>query len=214
MNKGMAIAAVAGAVAGAAWWINRGGTIGGETALAPGLIDYGYQAIDAFESGGSVNADQNLKAFFKAVRYGEGTASAYGYQTLYGGALFNSYADHPALMGWPGVKLTTAQCAGAGFGPGCVSTAAGAYQINKPTWLRIKDKLGLPDFSPASQDAAAIELIRERGALSDVQAGRIASAIDKVRKIWASLPGAGYGQHEVALTTFNNQYLENGGALA
>jgi lysozyme len=74
---------------------------------------------------------------------------------------------------------------GRGLGSGCKSTAAGRYQIIKPTWLSLKSKLGLPDFSPASQDAAAIELIRQRGALADVQAGRIESAVNKCAKVWA-----------------------------
>jgi hypothetical protein len=55
----------------------------------------------------------------------------------------------------------------------------------------------LPDFSPASQDRLAIQLIRERGALEDLQQGRIERAIYRCRNIWASLPGAGYGQHSL-----------------
>jgi lysozyme len=103
---------------------------------------------------------------------------------------------------------------GRGLGSGCKSTAAGRYQIIKPTWLSLKSKLGLPDFSPASQDAAAIELIRQRGALADVQAGRIESAVNKCAKVWASLPGAGYGQREVKLQNFISNYQAEGGALA
>ena len=189
-----------------------------ETDNEPDWIDYGQQAVEQatgfFEQVDEMNIGQNTQAFLRAIRYGEGTSSEYGYRTLYGGALFNSYDQHPALTGWGGGRLSDAQCAGAGFGPGCVSTAAGAYQINKPTWNRISAKLQLTDFSPESQDLAALELIREKGALADVAAGRVDLAVSKVRKIWASLPGAGYGQGEVALSTFKNHYLQNGGTYA
>ena len=42
----------------------------------------------------------------------------------------------------------------------------GMFYTDEAKALRefIRDKLGLPDFSPASQDAAAVELIREAGA--------------------------------------------------
>ena len=183
----------------------------GETDQAPGLEDYAYQAISIFES---EEMNNNVNAFLTALRVGEGTAGRDGWRTLMGGALFDSFADHPARLGWRGTPLSASMCAGAGFGPGCVSTAAGAFQINKPTWNRLADKLGLTDFTQASQEAAAIELIREKGALSDVAAGRVAAAVSKVRRVWASLPGAGYGQGEVALASFVNHYANAGGSVA
>lgn len=183
----------------------------GETDQAPDFVDYAYQAISIFES---EEMNNNVNAFLTALRVGEGTAGQDGWRTLMGGALFDSFADHPARLGWRGTPLSASMCANAGFGPGCVSTAAGAFQITKPTWNRVADKLGLPDFSPTSQQAAAIELIREKGALADVAAGRIAVAVDKVRKVWASLPGAGYGQGEVKLAAFVNHYANAGGAVA
>lgn len=189
--------------------------IDGESDEAPDLEDYGQQALalaDGYTDGYSMNYNQ--AAFLMALRLGEGTRGQDGYSELFGGQNFNSFATHPALAGWPGVRLSDAMCAGAGHGPGCVSTAAGAYQFTKPTWVRLAKKLGLPDFSPRCQDAAAWELIREKGADADVLAGRTAAAISKVRKIWASLPGAGYGQHEVALAAFNNVFTQSGGVLA
>jgi len=57
----------------------------------------------------------------------------------------------------------------------------------------------LPDFGPISQDRCAIQQIREQRALPLIQAGEIAEAIHRCRNIWASLPGAGYGQHEHSL---------------
>lgn len=126
-------------------------------------------------------AYKNIRAFLIMIQYAEGTYGKDGYKRLYGGGSFNDFAKHPNS------KQTKW---------GITSTAAGAYQILSKTWNEIQPKLGLPDFSPASQDKAAIELIRRRKALDDVYAGRFAQAIAKCRKEWASLPGAGYGQNE------------------
>jgi lysozyme len=96
---------------------------------------------------------------------------------------------------------------------GTYSTAAGRYQFLARTWDTLKRRLNLPDFGPDSQDAAALELIRERGALSDVQAGRVAVAVGKVQKIWASLPGAGYSQPERSINQLTAAYVRAGGTL-
>lgn len=159
----------------------------------------------------------NRRAMLATIRASEGTADrsdpyrvCYAYKHT-----IASFADHPALTGeWRGETLSASMCAGAGLGPGCVSTAAGAYQIIKPTWWNLKTKLGLPDFSPASQDAAAIELLRQRGALGPLDRGDFAGAIQAARKEWASLPGAGYGQGERSLSWLVAQFTGAGGVLA
>ena len=43
-----------------------------------------------------------------------------------------------------------------------------------------------------SQDAVALQQIKERGALPMIDRGDIRQAIDRCSNIWASLPGAGY----------------------
>lgn len=158
-------------------------------------------------------ADGNLAAFLLMLRYAEGTAGPDGYRTLFGGSLFDSYDDHPRI----------AKQFRNGAGQLLWTTAAGAYQAmavsplpgggstKVNTWDRIKAKLQLPDFSPASQDAMAIELIRERGALGDVMAGRLADAIRKCAPVWASLPGAGYSQPERKLASLVSAYQGAGG---
>jgi len=169
---------------------------------------------------GDVPADQaggNIAAYLGMIRQAEGTASAadpwrvcYGYRHT-----IADLSDHPAITGeWRGERLPDAMCINAGFGPGCVSTAAGAYQIIKPTWLKMQAALSLPDFGQASQDAAAVELIRRRGALQDVMAGRIAAAIDKTRNEWASLPGNYAKQGQRSQTTLISWYEQNGGTFA
>lgn len=143
-------------------------------------------------------AAQNVRAFLDMIAYAEGTANPNGYRMLFGGRLFDSYADHPRIY-IPFRNTTT--------------SAAGRYQILARTWDTLKARLGLRDFSPASQDAAAVELIRERGALNDVRAGRVAVAVSKVARIWASLPGAGYDQPERKLSALVSAYADAGGTL-
>lgn len=149
----------------------------------------------------STPADQaaaNCAAWIATIGQAEGA----DYSTCYGYSYtITDYTDHPAVMGtWAGVKLSDAMCANAGYGPGCISTAAGKGQITRPTWLRIKAKLNLPDFSPASQDAAILQLTAERGALEAVKSGDVATAANRCRNEWASLPGnyAGQGQRSAA----------------
>lgn len=70
------------------------------------------------------------------------------YNVIVGGGTFDDYSQHPNVVG-----MVTA------FGP---STAAGKYQITKSTWDKVSEKLGLKDFSPESQDQAALYLAQER----------------------------------------------------
>lgn len=142
---------------------------------------------------------KNLKAFLIMIQYSEGTFGKDGYRKLYGGGFFNDLSKHPntRVTKW-----------------GITSTAAGAYQILNKTWNEIQAKLKLPDFSPLSQDKAAIELIRRRKALEDVMAGRFTQAIEKCKKEWASLPGAGYGQNEKNVKSLLAVYKIAGGNMA
>ena len=141
----------------------------------------------------------NLRAFLAVIRAGEGAADEDGYRRLYGGKLFDSFADHPRVAIKAG-KWT--------------STAAGAYQFLSATWAECAKALALPDFTPASQDLAAVFLIRRRGALPDAIAGRLDEAIAKCAKEWASLPGSPYGQPTRTLAQARATYLQAGGTLA
>lgn len=167
--------------------------------------------VDQYQQGDDMQ-DNNVKAFLATIAASEGTASGDGYRVCYGYRhKLQSFADHPANTGeWKGEPLDN-------LGPkyaGKVSTAAGRYQIIRGTWNNARKALALADFSPMNQDAAACWLIRGAGAMSDVQAGRVADAISKCRKIWASLPGAGYGQPERKLSTLLDVFTAQGGALA
>jgi hypothetical protein len=114
--------------------------------------------------------------------------------------MFDSFADHPrkAITRTLGGKPIT-------------STAAGRYQFLSRTWDECKKALSLPDFSPESQDRAAVFLIKRRGALQDVEAGRIEAAIRKCNREWASLPGSPYGQPTKTLAECLAVYHRAGG---
>lgn len=146
----------------------------------------------------------NLQAFLDTIAYSEGTDNgrqptrSRGYDVVVGGSLFTDYSDHPRrLVDLP--KL------------GIKSTAAGRYQILARFYDHYKKQLGLPDFSPESQDKIAIQLIKECKAIDDIGAGRIEQALTKCRSRWASLPGAGYNQHEHKMETLVAKFKELAG---
>ena len=124
-----------------------------------------------------------IKAFLHMIRYCEGTSGPDGYRTMFGGKLFDSFEDHPRV-------LTTFKLKGKKY----KSSAAGAYQFLQSTWSALVNMHGYKDFSPENQDKAAIELIRGRRALDDIEKGDIVTAIKKCNREWASLPGSPYGQ--------------------
>ena len=67
-------------------------------------------------------------------------------------------------------------------------------------------------LSPKSQDAVALQ-IKERGALPMIDRGDIRQAIDRCSNIWASLPGAGYGQSEHKADSLIAKFKEAGGTV-
>lgn len=142
-------------------------------------------------------AHPNVRAFLRVIRRGEGTADEAGYRRIFGGQLFSSYADHPRIV----VRKN-----------GYTSSAAGAYQFLTSTWDETARIMGLLDFTPASQDWAAVGRIAARGALEDVKAGRFETAIKKVASEWASMPGSPYGQPVISMSTARAVYAAAGGS--
>lgn len=145
------------------------------------------------------------KAFLDMLAWSEGTDNGRqptknrGYDVIVGGSLFTDYSDHPR-------KLVT-------LNPKLKSTAAGRYQLLARYWDAYRKQLGLKDFSPASQDAVALQQIKERRALDLIDAGDIRQAIDRCSNIWASLPGAGYGQFEHKADNLIAKFKEAGGTV-
>jgi lysozyme len=129
----------------------------------------------------------NLVAFLWMVRVCQGTDAVNGYRYLYGSTkkhelVFDDFSKHPNIR-----KAFTQPDGTTGY-----TTAAGAYMIDDRKWYRILVKLNLPDFSPESQDRAAMCLILEHAQLTNVELGRIQRAMDVMWKEWPALPAANY----------------------
>ena len=150
-----------------------------------------------------IKTHPNVAAFLDMLAWSEGTdkpgqpTKNHGYDVIVGGSLFTDYSDHPR-------KLVT-------LNPKLKSTAAGRYQLLSRWWDAYRKQLGLKDFSPASQDAVALQQIKERRALELIDSGDIRQAIDRCSNIWASLPGAGYGQFEHKADNLIAKFKEAGG---
>jgi lysozyme len=165
----------------------------------------------------TASEEQKVYAFLYMLRFCEHAAidasNGEAYRTFYGGSRFVDQSDHPVLTGEKvGVKLSDAMCKHAGLAPGCVSTAAGAYQIIKPTWNRVREagRWGprLDDFGNASQDEAARRLLIESNILPLVLNGDIERAIYRASSVWASLPGNTYKQGSKPITFALARYQE------
>lgn len=124
------------------------------------------------------------RAMLDVIAWCEGTYDRpnNGYGTVVGYAKeITDFSQHPDIV----VRIP-------GVG---TSNAAGRYQfmaVNPPTWEGAKAALGLKDFSPASQDKAAIYLIKQRGVLDAVDRGDMRAACVVLSHEWASLPPPRY----------------------
>ena len=127
-----------------------------------------------------VEINNQRKAFLDMLAWSEGTDNGrqktrnHGYDVIVGGELFTDYSDHPSQTCHAKLQNSNQQADATSFFPlvGCLPCYA-----------------GLKDFSPKSQDAVALQQIKERGALPMIDRGDIRQAIDRCSNIWASLPG-------------------------
>ena len=152
----------------------------------------------------------NIKAFLDMLAISEIgakllAASDNGYNVVVGStptlpSLFHSYADHPRQL----IDL----------GNGLKSTAAGRYQILARYFDAYKASLGLPDFGHDSQDRIAFQMIHECHAIPMIEAGDFDGAVKACSSRWASLPGAGYGQHVNDMDALRAAYIQAGGTLS
>jgi len=157
----------------------------------------------------------NLRAFLDMLAFSEGTSTSpatknNGFDVIVTGSdgkpeIFTDYSTHPFAGGRKSKVINSR---------GLTSNASGRYQFMLRDWAHYKTQLKLPDFGPASQDAWAVQLIRERKALPLIEEGRIPESIAAVRNLWASLPGASYGQFEHSLATLLAAYRRAGGVIA
>jgi muramidase (phage lysozyme) len=129
-----------------------------------------------------------LTAFLALISWSEGA----DYDTIVTGvdgpATFSDFSDHPFAPQFNRPPVIVRRS------PLLESTAAGRYQLLYRYWRVYKGQLGLSDYSPASQDAVAIEQMKERGAIALIGTGDIEGAIRACGSIWASFPNNNYGQ--------------------
>lgn len=151
----------------------------------------------------------NERAFLEMLAFSEGTdmpGHAPGYDVIVGSTpsrriLIKDMARHPNVA----VQITETLW----------STAAGRYQIIFPSWVGSKAKAQYGDFGGEAQDAWALyDGIQPCGALDMINVGKIPAAITACRHIWASLPDAGYGQHQNKLSALLMTYQKAGGVVA
>ncbi|SEG56178.1 Muramidase (phage lambda lysozyme) [Bryocella elongata] len=144
--------------------------------------------ITAEQAGGA-----ELVAFLDLIAWSEGS----DYNVIVTGAdgrreIFTDFSEHPFMNRSPKL-IRAANPLVAGSKP-LYSDAAGRYQFMRRGWIQLALQLKLGDFSPLSQDRAALELMRERGALRLLGQGRVQEAIAACSNIWASMPGNTYAQ--------------------
>ena len=116
-----------------------------------------------------------IRAFLDTISVTEGTTGPQGYYRQYTGSHFSSFEDHPREL----------KCA-LSNGKELCSDAAGRYQFLSTSWDRFAPVVEAKNFSPIYQDRVAIELIRDKNALKDIEEGRIEEAFRKLYMVWPS----------------------------
>jgi murein DD-endopeptidase MepM/ murein hydrolase activator NlpD/muramidase (phage lysozyme) len=142
-------------------------------------------------------SNPNVNAFLDAIANAEGLEGrpGGGYDLGFGYRKISSLAEHPYV----GRELT----------PEGVSSASGRFQFMGHTWGDMKRALGLQDFSPVSQQVAALKQLEQAGVLEKVASGRVDSnVLSNIAGIWASIEkSAGGGQ-----SAYSNNNVTPGGS--
>lgn len=161
-------------------------------------MQYAPDAVDFDVADRTLSAKE--QALLNTIRFAEGTYNKEGYRTHFGGSLFDDFTSHPDKV----------MAAG-----GYRSAAAGGYQFMPKTWLAAQRATGVPDFSPVSQDAAALWLIKKRGVNPNTMNELTPEIANALAPEWASFPTlkgvSYYGQPNkkvAALQQFYNRQLK------
>ena len=129
----------------------------------------------------------NRKAFLDMLAWSEGTDNGrqktrnHGYDVIVGGELFTDYSDHPRKLVTLNPKLKLA----APTLPASFPLVGCAHRAAWPE--RLSEKVRTLWHCSRLRSVALLPMIDR---------GDIRQAIDRCSNIWASLPGAGYGQFE------------------
>lgn len=159
----------------------------------------GAQRLSANSSPAELLRDPRVRAMLDTIAFAEGTRGNGDYGRVVNGRVLgpsnpnapydaslvgrrnvvvNDFTRHPNLA----VRWANGQPP---------SSAAGRYQFLYGTW----QGLNMPDFSPRSQDLAAIKLMQRRGMMEPLLRNDFATAIHRGAPEWASLPVEGGGSY-------------------
>ncbi|WP_414162097.1 glycoside hydrolase family 104 protein [Serratia sp. BNK-10] len=146
-------------------------------------------------------SNENLQKYLNIIALSEGTAGYMnnGYNTMFGGEQFSDMSDHPRIL----KEFTDKN------GKRNKTSAAGRYQFTQASWDEAAKALNLKDFSPQSQDMAALYLIQRAGQLDNVLNGNFAEATAGLGGVWASLPSSTYAQPKHSYEAMENFYAMN-----
>ena len=117
-----------------------------------------------------------VRAFLDTIAVMEGTTGPDGYYMQYTGTKIQDLSKHPEEMRCGTDIRNNKLC----------SDAAGRYQFLSTSWKLYGEAIGVKDFSPTNQDLVAIEIIRSKEALTDIEEGRLESAFVKLAFVWPS----------------------------
>ena len=145
-----------GAAAGGGGGGGGGGGAGGGDGGGGGLSTSASSAVK----------DPNVKAFLDVLAKPE---SGGRYNVSVGGKLFSDMSKHPEM-----------------YNSELNSDAAGRYQFLSTTYKPIAKRLGLKDFSPRSQDLAAVQYLKDLGVLDEIQSGDPKKLADVKRRLQGS----------------------------
>jgi muramidase (phage lysozyme) len=128
---------------------------------------------------------QEARAFLDALAVGESSASDddAAYSILFGGGHFEAPPWPEGFPQWSGRVYN-----------GWMTHAAGRYQDEPQTWRQQQEKLGLPDFSPESQDKANWDLAEtvyhartSKQLLAQLVAKELSGIAGQLHSTWTSL---------------------------
>lgn len=126
----------------------------------------------------------NVLLFLDLLAEAEGASK--GYQTLFGGSTIQDLSKHPGIY-QDFYNSTTKEIKR--------TSAAGRYQFKKDSWDEQAGRLGLTDFSPHSQDLAAIGLMMYKPkSFQALMDGNFDKALKDYGSYWASLPSSPHKQ--------------------
>lgn len=153
---------------------------------------------------------RNITAFLALIRRAE---SGDDYYIIAGGDHFTDTREHPFVLD-PGRAKPLG------------TTASGAYQMVRGTWALARDALGLTDFSPASQDAAAEWLLRYKvpgenamqaegtGVYELVEAGQFDEAMARLGPEWEAFAKMAVGRYHLSLDDAREFIESQGGTYS